>query len=46
MPYEQIVIEVGGVERLAFVSGDFTATESRVTFARALVYQDDQLVGP
>ena len=28
----------------AFVSAEFTATESRLTFERVLVYQDDQLV--
>ena len=42
--YKQVVVEAGGVELQAFVSGDFTATESRLTFARVLVYQNDQLV--
>jgi ABC-type Fe3+/spermidine/putrescine transport system ATPase subunit len=42
--YKQMVIEVGGSELQAFVSPDFTATECRLTFGRALVYRNDKLV--
>jgi ABC-type Fe3+/spermidine/putrescine transport system ATPase subunit len=45
--YKQMVLEVGGSELQAFVPPDFPnfpLTECRLTFGRALVYQNDKLV--
>jgi putative spermidine/putrescine transport system ATP-binding protein len=42
--YKQLMIEVGGAELQAFVPPDFTVTECRLTFGRALVYRNDKLV--
>lgn len=42
--YKQVVVELAGVELQAFVSPDFTATECRLKFGRALVYRNDKLV--
>ncbi|HEX3816559.1 MAG TPA: ABC transporter ATP-binding protein [Mycobacteriales bacterium] len=42
--YKEVVVDLRGHELRAFVSADFTASEARLTFARVLVYQNDQLV--
>jgi ABC-type Fe3+/spermidine/putrescine transport system ATPase subunit len=42
--YKEMVVDLRGQELRAFVSADFTAEQARLTFARVLVYQNDQLV--
>jgi putative spermidine/putrescine transport system ATP-binding protein len=41
--YKEVVVELGGHRLRSFVAADFTATDVRVAFARALIYRNDAL---